>query len=252
MTATPAASSRAPGGDRAASGPASAPPTAKPVISTLAPVGKILLRKRSGDSRRRTANRAVSRGPSPAPIGSAAPMSAGGRPLAASASPAACPSPPRRITASGATTRRASRPLAGSPAPPHTTAARPHPAPAPPAGGTRAVSTPWAEWLLASFCLALTVPLWDLRAAPAPHRQATTSTSPGAVARLAATARAGAPPESGWRHTAAPAPSGRPPESPPTPPSPAPGPAGAPAGGGGRCPGGPAGAVGGRARAGRP
>ncbi|MET8863886.1 hypothetical protein ABZW11_13095 [Nonomuraea sp. NPDC004580] len=58
-----AARMRAAVSDQVASGPAIAAPRAKPVIFRLAPVVKIWLRSRSGASRWRIANRAVSWGP---------------------------------------------------------------------------------------------------------------------------------------------------------------------------------------------
>ncbi|MFE0346998.1 CGNR zinc finger domain-containing protein [Streptomyces griseoluteus] len=169
----------------------------------LAPVVKIWLRRWSGDSRWRTANRAVSCGPSAGADQQRGPDERG-RPVAASANPAACTSAPRRITASGATTKRGSTPLATSPAPAaHDSSTAPRAAllrevfaaeDADTAAATlnrllhthtgrvrlsshdgtspwhphldRADDAPWAEWLLASSCLALTVLLWDRRRPP--------------------------------------------------------------------------------------
>lgn len=254
MTATPAASSRAPGGGRAASGPASAAPMAKPVIFTLAPVGNLAAQTVRGlaaaDGEQGRQPRALARADrqrGPDDRGRPAPRrqrQSGGLPQRTQADHRV-----RRHHQAGKQT------VGQQPRPRRTRQQRrPTQRTLPQQGNAR------REHPLGQVAPGLLLPGAHRPALGPPAPPGGTCASPTGdnvhVTRGSGpprrTARAGAPPDSGWRHTAAPAPSGQPPESPPTPPSPAPGPAGAPAGGGGRCPGGPAGAVGGRARAGRP
>ncbi|EFG05886.1 Hypothetical protein SCLAV_0809 [Streptomyces clavuligerus] len=155
---TAAAGSSAPGSDHCASGPAAAAPRAKPVSSRPAPVVKTWPRHRAGASRWRTANTAVSWGPSPRPMRTAARASTRGAtavpgPAAAdavSAYPAASTAEPAATTVSGRAgpPRRASSVCAASataPAPADSSTPRAGPPSSrSPSGGRQAISIPSA------------------------------------------------------------------------------------------------------------
>lgn len=79
----PAAATRHPDSDHVASGPAAAVPSAKPVILRLAPVVNTWARRCSGASRLRTVNRPVSWGPSLSPATAAATRTSSARVLLA-------------------------------------------------------------------------------------------------------------------------------------------------------------------------